>query len=575
MPLVRTLLFAALLATAATTAVIATLASGRPVPLPDGAGGKLDCASYAPPHFDESARPSSRAEIAADLRLIATRFNCIRTYSTEGIDEVPAAARTAGLRVLLGAWIGSDAKSNRREVERLVSIANANRDVIDTLIVGNEVFLRRDLSVGKLRDLLAEVRRRTGMPVTTADIWAFWPQDPGLLDTVSVVMIHILPYWDDEPESIDTVLPHVEAVYADMVRKFPDKPVMIGETGWPTQGRPRSALEPGRVNAARYIREFTRFAEAKGIRYNLIEAFDQPWKRPNEGTVGGYWGLFDPVSRNEKYPLQGPVAENPDWRRQLGFALAGGLLLPLGGWIVRRRLSFAAGAAYTLSGILAGDILLPQWSYMVYGNRDWLDWCATLAWTSAGWLTTALALGSIIKWLDAPGPDRIPTVRGLRAARFAVLLGAAYVALGLVLAGRHRDFPLPLLAVPVVSLVLLAIVRPARDGLQPGAAETLLGVWLGLAAPLIVWIEGMRNCSALAFATLSITLASVVLVPLYRAKAHADEDQGTGEDAKRRQFESVQDCTDNPGTQREYCEPPVTSQHGADAGNDTDRLVET
>ena len=478
-------------------------------------------------------------EIAADLHIVATRFNCIRTYSTEGIDEVPAAARAAGLRVMLGAWIGSDAKSNRREVERLVSIANANRDVIELLIVGNEVFLRRDLPVDKLRDLLVEVKRRTGMPVTTADIWAFWPQDPGLLDTVSTVMIHILPYWDDEPASIDTVLPHVEAVYADMLRKFPGKPVMIGETGWPTQGRPRGALEPGRVNAARYIREFTRFAEAKGIRYNLIEAFDQPWKRPNEGTVGGYWGLFDPVSRTGKYPLQGPVAENPDWRGQLGFALAGGLLLPLAAWIVRRRLSLATGASCAFSGILAGDILLPQWRYMVGGNRDWLDWCATLAWTSAGWLTAALALGGILRCLDATGPDRIPAVRGLQAARFGVLLGAAYVALGLVLAGRHRDFPLPLLVVPVMSLVLLAIVRPARDGIRPGAAEILLGAWLGLAAPLIIWIEGLRNTSALAFAAVSIALAVVVLVPLYKAETHAGKDQGTGEDANRRQFEAV------------------------------------
>jgi hypothetical protein len=96
MPRIRTVLFAILLASTATVAVIATVASGRPVPLPDGAGGKLDCASYAPPHFDESARPPSQAEIAADLRIIAARFKCIRTYSTEGIDEVPAAARSAG-----------------------------------------------------------------------------------------------------------------------------------------------------------------------------------------------------------------------------------------------------------------------------------------------------------------------------------------------------------------------------------------------------------------------------------------------------------------------------------------------
>ena len=40
------------------------------------------------------------------------------------------------------------------------------------------------------------------------------------------------------------------------------------------------------------IRDFVARADAYGIDYNIIEAFDQPWKT-NEGGVGPYWGLFD------------------------------------------------------------------------------------------------------------------------------------------------------------------------------------------------------------------------------------------------------------------------------------------
>jgi glucan 1,3-beta-glucosidase len=32
-----------------------------------------------------------------------------------------------------------------------------------------------------------------------------------------------------------------------------------------------------------------------------VEAFDQPWKRLLEGTVGGYWGVYDDKRREPKF----------------------------------------------------------------------------------------------------------------------------------------------------------------------------------------------------------------------------------------------------------------------------------
>ena len=50
-----------------------------------------------------------------------------------------------------------------------------------------------------------------------------------------------------------------------------------------------------------------------------MEAFDQPWKRPIEGTVGAYWGLLD-VDRAPKFAMSGPVVENTWWPAQAAFA---------------------------------------------------------------------------------------------------------------------------------------------------------------------------------------------------------------------------------------------------------------
>ena len=46
---------------------------------------------------------------------------------------------------------------------------------------------------------------------------------------------------------------------------------------------------------------------------NIIEAFDQPWKRALEGTVGGHWGLFDAATRAPKFAGAQAVSNHPLW----------------------------------------------------------------------------------------------------------------------------------------------------------------------------------------------------------------------------------------------------------------------
>ena len=78
---------------------------------------------------------------------------------------------------------------------------------------------------------------------------------------------------------------------------------MIAEFGWPSAGYNMHAANPGRIEQAAVLRDFVSRAEAYGIDYNIIEAFDQPWKT-NEGGVGMYWGMFD-ASRHAKFPGSG------------------------------------------------------------------------------------------------------------------------------------------------------------------------------------------------------------------------------------------------------------------------------
>ena len=74
---------------------------------------------------------------------------------------------------------------------------------------------------------------------------------------------------------------------------FPGKEIWIGEVGWPSAGRMREGALPSPVNQARFLSGVVTAAKQEGWKVNLIEAFDQPWKRLMEGTVGGYWGVYD------------------------------------------------------------------------------------------------------------------------------------------------------------------------------------------------------------------------------------------------------------------------------------------
>lgn len=429
----------------------------QPMPLPDPPlpdGGRMQCVSYAPYYkpgetpFDERfVVPPERIE--ADLRLLRERFACVRTYSVgQGLDHVPEIAERLGLKVLLGIWIGSEAPRNEREIARAVEIAGKHAGTLRAIIVGNEVLLRREQTAEAMRSLITRVRSQVTVPVTYADVWEFWLRNKALAESVDFATVHILPYWEDQPQAIDVAVRHVGGIL-ERCRTELGKPLLIGETGWPSRGKQREGAVPGLVNEARYIREFLAAAVEKGWQYNLIEAFDQPWKRRLEGTVGGFWGIYADDLR-AKFPLAGPVAERRDGMALPLAALAGGLVALGLGWAagLRRMAGLsglgALGAAYGL--------LLPlQLEYLETACRDPLEYAAMGGMAGAG-----LVLAGFIPFLAAGRPEaaRMEKWAPLDASCRLLLFGSAVSALLLAVDARYRDFPLLLFLMPALELAL-------------------------------------------------------------------------------------------------------------------------
>ena len=302
--------------------------------LKDGANSfsKLQCVSYAPfgkddsPFMMDKGLVISEDLVRKDLQLLSKYTDCIRTYSTVGLEMIPKIARENNLKMLMGAWINGDEKPTRKEIDTLIKLTNENKDIVTAVIVGNEALLRGDLSDKQLYQYIKEVKAALpDVRVTYADVWEYWVKYPHIKEVTDFVTIHILPYWEDDPMEITTAIKHLAEVRIEVEGILKTSDILIGETGWPSEGRMREDALPSKTNQAIFVREFVKLAEEKNWNYNIIEAFDQPWKRVSEGAVGGFWGLFD-KDRLDKNVFTGDVSNFPNYK-YLGF---GSLLLIFG-----------------------------------------------------------------------------------------------------------------------------------------------------------------------------------------------------------------------------------------------------
>src|SRR5215472_11587068 len=283
--------------------------------------------SYSPyarsQHPDYGDRPTPE-QIRADLKVLSPHTYAIRTYSsTAGGELIPAIAAEFGLKVTLGIWIDKDEARNEREIQSALALARRYNNV-NAIVVGNETTLRAEKSIDELIKLVQRVKRQSPVPVTTGEIWTVWIEHPELASAVDFIAAHILPYWDGftTREAVDKTI----EFYNKLRRAHPGKRIVIAEFGWPSAGYNMRDADPGRIEQAGVLRGFIARAEAYGIDYNIIEAFDQPWKT-NEGGVGMYWGLFD-AARQAKFGWVGPVRDPDHWKLG-GVAILLGLLLSL------------------------------------------------------------------------------------------------------------------------------------------------------------------------------------------------------------------------------------------------------
>ncbi|MBC8013846.1 MAG: glycosyltransferase [Methyloceanibacter sp.] len=349
---------------------------------PPNANGTLASVSFSPinPKLDGETDKTSEAQIRSDLAAVAPYTRSVRTYSvSNGLDLVPQLASEVGLRVTLGVWINEWEGQNEREIESAIALARRYRNV-DGVIVGNEaVFRAQELNRSNpgydaketVRNLIAKiqrVKREVRVPVTTAEVPNAWLEYPELASAVDYLAVHILPYWEGIPGS--AAVDHALNGYERLRQAYPGKRIVIAEFGWPSAGLNRNDAVPSPLTQADVVRDFVTRADAIGIDYSIVEAFDQPWKT-NEGSVGPYWGIFN-ADREPKFAFAGTV-EAPNFLLKVMAALAIGLLFSIPIFAIPRVTAAQAGVlALTAAAIGAWSAnVVDYWvtHYFVLGSQ--------------------------------------------------------------------------------------------------------------------------------------------------------------------------------------------------------------
>jgi glucan 1,3-beta-glucosidase len=304
-----------------------------------------------------------------------------------------------------------------------------------------------------------------------------------------------------------------------VAQAFPGKEVIIGEVGWPSAGRMREGALPSPSNQARVIQDVLAFAKRANVRVNVIEAFDQPWKRALEGTVGGHWGLLDDGSRSFKFSWGAPVSDHQYWiwqaltgiafagliffsavrarggdvpsARWIGvtvIAIAGGVTI---GWAVENASyeSFGAGGAVRSLALVAVALLAPPFAAgALIGKRNTPQFAQVL---------------SEIKSLDH-------ATRVLGWVMVATTVLSVMIALGLAFDPRYRDFPFAPLTAALLPFFVLSIAR-GEAGRPRGIAEMLAAATVILCAAFTLWNETLANWQSVWFCGLMAMLAIILL----------------------------------------------------------------
>ena len=277
--------------------------------------------SYGPfrdGQFPGGPNPSIE-QLREDLHLINKYWNWIRVYGSRGVTKdilEIIKEDQLDIKVMLGAWIGKidsedGIENNIQELKEAIKLSKKFPSEVNSINIGNETLVfwsDHKVPTDTLLHYISYVKNNVKVPVSTADDFNAWnkSENKKIADISDFIVLHIHPLWGGL--QIEDAVKWVEKIYNEIKSLYPDKNIVIGETGWATQKHNEGIQadlikgSAGEDEQAIFIGQFLNWIEREKIPHFLFEVFDENWKggeHPNE--VEKHWGLFNADRTPKKY----------------------------------------------------------------------------------------------------------------------------------------------------------------------------------------------------------------------------------------------------------------------------------
>ncbi|KAK4203591.1 cell wall glucanase [Triangularia verruculosa] len=272
--------------------------------------GLITGVTYAPYNGDGTCRTAS--QVYADFQRMHNhpsggKFDLVRIYGVDcdQVASVLPAAHSISVKLFLGIFELDNLGGQVRTLVDAVRGSGLGWGIVDTISVANELVNNGQASpsqvIGAVR-AAREMLRSAGYagPVVTVDTFVAVERHPELCDESDYCAINCHPFFDGYTPA-DKAGGFVGRKVRDVKEVLRDqgKRIVVTEAGWPWQGGANNRAVPGREEQRRAVKSIREVWERdwRGIRGGgglfLFTAFDDPWKRAEEGTFYAeqFWGM--------------------------------------------------------------------------------------------------------------------------------------------------------------------------------------------------------------------------------------------------------------------------------------------
>ena len=260
-------------------------------------------------------------QVKEDLFILKDHWQYLRLYDCDPhSDTVLEVIQKEGLdfKVMLGAYIVAEknnsgcpwggnnytekelltnAIKNKKQIEKLIKLANKYPDIINALSAGNEAcvdWTDHFVPVEKVIEYVRLIKAGAKQPVTFCENYLPWVGNlRPLAKEVDFISIHTYPVW--EYKHIHEAIEYTKDNYNLVANAYPDTPVVITEAGWATNSNGRG-IESHNVSERLqriYYNDLMEWTDREEIITYVFEAFDESWKgSPHPLEPEKHWGLF-------------------------------------------------------------------------------------------------------------------------------------------------------------------------------------------------------------------------------------------------------------------------------------------